>query len=121
MFGTHEKGRSGEDAARAHLERKGYKFLRANYRARTGEVDLVMERDDTVVFVEVKARGSAAFGGAAEAVTAAKQARVAKAALHYIKENNLAGRSFRFDVAAVGPDGVEHIENAFEAGTPYTL
>jgi putative endonuclease len=119
-----EKGRSGEDLARARLSAKGYRFLRANYRTRGGEVDLIMERGDTVVFVEVKARGDGEgqFGTPQESVTPAKQRRIVLAALHYVKAAGAHGRPLRFDVFAISPSGTEHIENAFvpEAGL-YTV
>jgi putative endonuclease len=116
-----ERGRAGEDAARRFLEGKGFKFLRANYRTRFGEVDLVMEDGESVVFVEVKARGDARFAAPQESVTRGKQRRVVTAALAFLKEARLAGRPLRFDVVTVMPEGTEHIPDAFGAGGSYTI
>lgn len=114
-------GKSAEDLARAHLEAKGFRFLRANHRTRFGEVDLVMKDGDTLVFVEVRARGREDYGRAAETVTPAKQRKVVMAALDYVKSEGRAKDALRFDVVAVGPAGVEHLPNAFGAGGGYTL
>ncbi len=114
-MGTLDKGHSGEERARAHLESKGYRLLKANYRTRLGELDLVMEHQGAVVFVEVKTRGNAAFGRPQESVNASKQRRILKAALEFIKEERLSGRPFRFDVVSVSPEGIEHLPNAFGA------
>lgn len=117
-----EKGRSGETRARAYLESKGYRFLEANFRTRLGELDLVMRHRDAVVFVEVKLRQNAAFGSPQGAVTFSKQKKIIKAALEYAKARGLEKSPLRFDVVSIGPQGVEHLENAFGAeGGSYTL
>jgi len=116
-----EHGRAGEETAQAFLVKKGYKPVARNFRTRLGELDLVMRDGATFVFVEVKARRDESFGSPFEAVGGRKQGRVTRAALEYIKQNRLEGAPFRFDVVAVGPKGVEHIENAFDAAGVYTL
>ncbi|MBI4395692.1 MAG: YraN family protein [Elusimicrobia bacterium] len=117
-----EKGRDGEDRARSYLESKGYRFLCANYRTRLGELDLVMRHKDTIVFVEVKARRDASFGAPQEAVTFAKQRKMIRVGLEYAKARRCQGTPFRFDVVALTPDGIEHIENAVDASAGgYTL
>jgi putative endonuclease len=117
------RGRNGEARARTFLEKKGYAFLCANYRTKMGELDLVLRKGDTVVFVEVKKRSRSDYGLPQEFVNSAKQEKVVKAALHYIKLKALAGQNFRFDVVAIGEDDrIEHIENAFTAPPgKYTL
>lgn len=117
-----EKGRKGENLARSILISKGMELLRANYRTRLGELDLVMRDGETVVFVEVKNRKDLAFGAPQESVTRAKQRRMVKTALWFLKERRLAGAPCRFDVVSLGPDGADHIPNAFqpESGN-YTL
>jgi putative endonuclease len=112
-FSPSDAGRRAEAEARAFLEKKGYAFLDANVRTPMGEVDLVMKDKETVVFVEVRERTNESFGRGFETVTAAKQAKVAKAALAYVKEKRLAGSPLRFDVVSLGPRGLEHIPNAF--------
>jgi putative endonuclease len=112
-------GRIGEDLACAELERRGYVILERRYRCRAGEVDIVARDGQTVVFVEVKARGSAAFGNAAEAVTVDKRRRLARLALHYLARHGHPELPCRFDVVSVGdgPEGAEVtvIPHAFAA------
>lgn len=107
------QGRRAEALARSFLESRGYVFRAANAATRAGEVDLVMEDRGALVFVEVRERSSDRFGAAAETVTAAKQRRVAQAALAYLKDNHLVGRPLRFDVVAVRNGACEHLPNAF--------
>lgn len=112
-----ERGAAAERAARAWLERHGLRLRHANYRCRWGEIDLVMEDGDTLVFVEVRYRNSARYGGAAASVDAAKQQRLARAAADYL--SRLRGRppASRFDVVALEPGGrIEWITDAFESG-----
>lgn len=72
-----------------------------------------MDDGETVVFVEVRARTSTAFGAPAETVTPAKQRRIAQAALAYVKGNGLTRRPLRFDIVAVHDGVCEHLPNAF--------
>jgi putative endonuclease len=97
-------GKSGEETAAAELERRGYAVLARRYRTRYGEIDIVASHDGTIVFVEVKARATAEFGTAAEAVTVRKQRRLAAMAVDYLARNQLTDRPCRFDVVAI--DGV---------------
>ena len=97
-------GRHGEDAAVEELERRGYAVLSRRYRTRHGEIDIVARDGETIVFIEVKAKESAEFGTAAEAVTARKQRRVISMAVDYLARNRLTTKPCRFDVVAI--DGV---------------
>jgi len=115
-------GRQGEDAAARYLRRRGYKVLaRGDRLRRRDELDLVMLDGKTIVFVEVKTRRSQQFGHPAEAVDAAKQRRLTRLAVTFLKRHRLLDHPARFDVVAVTwPEGqrrplIEHIENAFEA------
>lgn len=112
---TESVGAYGERVAVAHLLAAGYTVLERNWRCRYGEVDVVASWGETVVFVEVKCRRSAAFGPPALAVTPPKAERIRAVASQW-----LAGRVLpvRFDVLAVtrplaGPAVVEHLEGAF--------
>ena len=82
-------GQAGEDIARRHLEERGYALREANYRCRWGEVDLVMEHEGAVVFVEVRTKRSTAFGTPEESVTAAKRKRLTATAYTYLQEHDL--------------------------------
>lgn len=123
---TQARGAAAEDRALAWLQRRGLVLVERNYRlargpaAPGGEIDLVMrDRDGTLVFVEVRARGGAGHGGAAASVGSAKQRRLVRAAQHYL----LAFASpppCRFDVIAIdGPgdgDGrIAWLQGAFDA------
>jgi putative endonuclease len=77
-----------ERRARDHLEAQGYTLLAENYARPGGEIDLVMEQGGVTVFVEVRQRGSARFGSAAESLTPAKLARLRRTALAFLVERH---------------------------------
>ena len=111
-------GKVGEDAAARALEGAGYRILERNVRTPMGEIDLLALQGDCLCFVEVKARSSGAFGHPAEAVTAAKQAHLRKAAAAILQRRRWNGPC-RFDVVAVtkGTDGrlvAEILPDAFQ-------
>jgi putative endonuclease len=111
-------GRLGETVAAATLERAGLRVVARRFRLRTGEIDLVAERGDLVVFVEVKTRRSTRYGVPCEAVTPVKQRRMARAALAFLSRTGRLERRTRFDVIEVYADAggvsrVNHIEDAF--------
>jgi putative endonuclease len=91
----------GEELACRELHRRGYAILARRHRSRLGEIDIVARDGETIVFVEVKARVGQAFGGAAAAVTVAKQRRVTQMAVEYLARHRLSGCPCRFDVVAV--------------------
>ena len=113
-------GRWGEDTAAEYLQQHRYKIIGRNYTVRMGEIDLIAQKSDFVVFVEVKLRKNNDFADAKEFVTTAKQERVRTAAQIWLSANPTALQP-RFDVVEVyAPDGVQthrpvinHIENAF--------
>ena len=106
-------GRNAELQAVKYLEKQGYKIVCRNFRIRQAEIDIIARDGQWLVFIEVKARSSGLFGGPAEAVDLRKQDRIIKAARGYMafKKMELPAR---FDVIAIGPDGLEHIKDAFE-------
>ena len=112
--GRQAAGSAAEDLAARHLERHGLAIVERNWRCRAGEIDLVARDGATLVFVEVRLRTSAAFGGAAASVDAPKQRRILQAARLY-----LAGRAdvpCRCDVVVLDrldPARVEWIRDAF--------
>lgn len=112
----------GENLACAALKQRGYAIVATRYRTRVGEIDIVARDGATTVFVEVKSRAGQEFGGAAAAVTAWKQRKVALMAMDYMVRHRLEDTPCRFDVVTVDvADGrAPHIEiypNAFES--PY--
>ena len=106
-------GKHGEDLAVAELERRGYAVLARRYRTRHGEIDVVARDGETIVFVEVKAKVTAEFGTAAEAVTPRKQRRVASMAVEYLARHRLTARPCRFDVVAIDAGVVTVFASAF--------
>ena len=108
------RGDPAERLAAAYLERQGLTILERNYRCRFGEIDLIAAHDATLVFVEVRARESEAFGGAAASITAAKRRRLVAAARHYLAQRRVRG-ACRFDVVLVRGrvPVIEWLTNAF--------
>lgn len=116
-----QRGRQAEEQARRFLEDQGLRLLAQNWSCRGGELDLVMLDGDTVVFVEVRYRRHAAWGGALESVDARKRARLALAAENFLQQEKRWGKHpCRFDVIALGATNgtagrPEWIKNAFDA------
>ena len=112
-------GKTGEDLACAELEKRGYAIIARRYRRRIGEIDIVCRDGATIVFVEVKARDSHAFGEAAEAVTAVKRRRITQLARDYMARQHVSDCPCRFDVVSIHFDGgrpeIQVFQNAFDA------
>lgn len=117
-------GRSGEDVAADLLKGKGYKILVRNYKTKLGEIDIIARDKDTLAFIEVKTRHSDRFGLPQEAVSVSKQKQISKAALMFLKENNLLEKKARFDVISVvyskDKPQLDLIKNAFELDNSFT-
>ncbi|MBI4424453.1 MAG: YraN family protein [Elusimicrobia bacterium] len=111
-------GALAEGRAAAFLESLGLTVLHRRFRCRAGELDLVARDGETIVFVEVKARGGDAFGSPEEAVDGPKRRRLARAAAVYLAQRGLAEAPARFDVVAVTPEGIRHLPDAFRADRP---
>ncbi len=110
---TTQNGARGEDSAQKYLQSKGYRILARNYRKSCGEIDLIALDGKTLVFAEVKARATEAFGGPLAAITTAKQNKIARTAQLYIKENSPKFDSIRFDTICLLGGELTHIPNAF--------
>ena len=112
-------GALGEEAAAGFLRAGGYRIVARNHRCRLGEVDIVAEKGELLVFVEVRTRATAVFGRPEETVDPRKQRRVIAAARDYLARRRGPAKAARFDVIAVldGPQGpaLTHFENAFDA------
>ena len=78
------RGAQAERLAAQFLQGRGLKLLQQNYRCRYGEIDLILQDADTLVFAEVRLRQHRSFGGAAASIDAAKQGRLIRAAQHYL-------------------------------------
>ena len=119
MAKHNELGKQGEKAAEDFLLSKGYKIRHKNWKLGKYELDIVAEKDDTLVVIEVKTRSSNFFGNPEEFVGKAKIKRTIDAAHHYIEiyDSQL---ETRFDIVSIlknldGKFSVEHIEDAFAA------
>ncbi|TAK91588.1 MAG: YraN family protein [Burkholderiaceae bacterium] len=106
-------GQRGEDAALAYLEARGLRCVTRNYRCKGGEIDLIMQHRDSLVFVEVRARSRSDFGSAADSITAAKRKRVQHAAQHYLLRTQDMP-ACRFDVVTIDTGRVDWVQNAFD-------
>lgn len=110
-------GKAGEDAVCRHILQNGMRVRARNYRAGKGEIDLVAQDGDTLVFIEVKTRTSTVYGTAAEAVGYKKQQMLLRTAQYFIAQQNAHNIAVRFDVAEVYAQGsslrIEYIKDAF--------
>lgn len=107
-------GQIGEDEALAYLQTQGLMLVERNFRCKGGEIDLIMQAKDTLIFIEVRKRADKNHGGAAASVTPAKQKRLIVAA-HIFLQRYKMPPACRFDVIAI--DGVEMswLKNAIES------
>lgn len=110
-------GKVGEIIANNYLQTKGYKIIAKNYKNQLGEIDLIAKDGDYLVFVEVKARLSNAFGSPLEAVNLHKQNKIRQVATSYLKQHKKLETNCRFDVISIVGQiddyEITHIENAF--------
>lgn len=118
---TEQLGRWGEEVAAKYLRKQRYAIGTANFRCRMGEIDLIAENREFIVFVEVKLRKNANFAQALEFVDRRKQERLRRAAMVYLAQHETEKQP-RFDVIEVyAPEGTQtrhpkicHLEDAFE-------
>ncbi len=97
-----------------YLKNKNYKILNHQFRCKIGEIDIICEKDNTIIFVEVKYRKNIKNGYPREAVNYKKQKKIRLVAEYYILKNNIRNKDFRFDVIEfIGEKNLEHIKNAF--------
>lgn len=115
------RGAQAEQQALAYLLEQGLTAVASNYRSRFGEIDLIVRDGKTLVFVEVRMRGSARFGGAAASITAAKRGKLIATAQQYLAQHQTQLREIppcRFDAVLLGSGArptIEWIRNAFTA------
>jgi putative endonuclease len=112
-------GACAEKMAESYLERQGLILLERNFQCQLGEIDLIMEHGDSLIFVEVRFRKSPFYGSAVETVTRGKQRKIIKAAQYYLLHNKSARhKPLRFDVMGIMPKGFgdydyDWLQNAF--------
>jgi putative endonuclease len=115
-------GRSAEVLAEEWLQKKGYRILERNLRVGGGELDLIAQHHDTLVFLEVKGRRTNQFGGAPYAIDTRKKRQIIKLASYYLSQHGLSNQLCRFDVILItGTDmdslKITHLEQAFEVSS----
>ena len=109
-------GKTGEQLALDYLLEKGYRLVEQNWRCKLGEIDLVMQDKDTLVFVEVKSRTSDQFGSPEEAITPHKLKRMEKLAQYYLLQKH-SSQDWQIDLAAIMLDKnnktgkINHLKN----------
>ena len=110
-------GELGERIAERWLKRQGWRVVQRRFRSGHRDIDLVVERDGLIAFVEVKARRGVGFGGPIEAVNWNKQKELARSASTWIDRHGRPSDSYRFDVVGILVDGarvrIRHVPNAF--------
>ena len=119
MAEHNDLGKEGEAEAARYLEENGYKIKATNWRFGKYELDLVAEKGDMIVFIEVKCRSTKLWGSGADAVTKTKARFIVEAAGHYVNVKNT-DKEVRFDVVSLhkgnGAFVIDHIEEAFRPG-----
>lgn len=117
MYNRQEIGKIGEDKACELLLKEGYKIIERNFRCKLGEVDIIaQDKNNDLVFIEVKTRRSFRYGIPCEAINKTKKIHIYKVAKFYILKNKISNKNIRFDAIEIklGKDGfIHHIKQAF--------
>ena len=111
-------GKTGEEIAEQFLQAQGYRSLAKNWHSRYGELDLIMEKDSEIVFVEVKLRSNLSFGHPEEMVSYTKMSKIKKTAEQYLDREAGREKFWRFDIIAITLKGhdldIDHFENVIQ-------
>ncbi|WP_104035788.1 YraN family protein [Vibrio jasicida] len=120
LFSKRQIGDQYETLAKQYLQRQGLRFIAQNFLTKVGEIDLIFQQGETIVFVEVKYRNNDRFGSAAEMVTRAKMRKLVKTAQIWLSQQNRMAQNidYRFDVVAIHDNGrdINWIQNAIAEG-----
>ena len=117
---TREKGKHAEDLTFKYLQQQGMKPLSRNYTTRCGEIDLIKQDKDCLVFVEVRYKKNHQFVKGSASVDAKKQGKLIRTAQHYLQNNNIGiDTSARFDIISTthiqNVEDIDWLKNAFTA------
>jgi putative endonuclease len=116
MAEHNELGKLGEELSVAFLQKNGYKILETNWVFQKAEIDIIAQKENILVVVEVKTRSSADFGSPQDFVKPSKIQLLVKAINEYVLVNDL-DLDIRFDIIALTKEGkgfnIEHLEDAF--------
>ncbi len=100
---TQTAGRQAEAQAERFLASNGFRVVNRNYSAKTGEIDLIMSKDELLIFVEVRLRSHGGYGTGADSITLHKQRRIINTAKRFLQSaHNPPWQSYRFDVVSIG-------------------
>lgn len=106
-------GIEGENAAVEYLKKQGYVILERNFNTKVGEIDIIAEDKNTLVFVEVKARDNTKFGQPIESITYQKVRSIKRTAEWYLSAKRMTNRYCRFDVIEILRGEITHTKDAF--------
>jgi putative endonuclease len=109
-------GQKAENQALVYLEKQGLWLLQRNFRCPLGEIDLIMQDQEGIVFIEVRYRSNLEYGNPIESVTKTKQQRLIRTACYFLKQKRgLESLNYRFDIIGINKTThLEWIQNAFE-------
>jgi putative endonuclease len=110
----HHKGQLAEKLAVNYLKQHGLHLIQQNYRCKGGEIDIIAQEGNTLVFIEVRNRGASSFGMAAESITLPKQRRIILAARHYLMKRTPLPIC-RFDAILIDSNKLTWEKNCFQA------
>ncbi len=109
-----KEGKEGEEIAQRYFASKGYKILAQNYRTRFGEIDLICEKGQTLIFIEVRRKTGKEFGEPIESVDRRKVEKIKRVAEQFLLERGIYDKEIRFDLFCLKEgERFELIENAF--------
>ena len=121
-----EVGKLGEKAAQKFLKKRGYRIRETGFRCRHGEIDIIAQKRDYLVFVEVRTKSNLDFGTPEESITQVKKERLIASALTYTTSHDNLPPLWRIDFVAIELDDkgkikrIDHIENAIEQSPKFT-
>jgi putative endonuclease len=101
LWNNKQVGALGEFIAAEHLIKTGHMIIKKNYLTPAGEIDIIAEKDETLIFLEVKTRTSEYFGLPEESIVPARSRRIRKVAEIFFAENGCYGSNARFDVISI--------------------
>ena len=113
LSGKQQQGKRGEERALEHLASHGLRLVEANFRCKSGEIDLILRDGEALVFVEVRQRASSTHGGAAASITPAKIRRVVRAAQTYLQRFPRVPPC-RIDVVAIDGEHLDWLRDAVQ-------
>ena len=116
MYERHILGKTGEEIGTKYLIKNGYRIIIRNFRCRQGEIDIIAQDKNEIVFIEVKTRKNTNYGYPIDAVDKRKQKHILNASKYYIYINKLEKKNIRFDVIEIYKKDkfyINHIKNIY--------